>query len=155
MEKVVYEIRPLKEKEWEMAMQLVWDTFLVYEAPETSKEGIRKFRDFIRDPRLKDMFKAGDYKVSGAFYENAIIGVLGTRGQHISLLFVEPRFHHQGIATDLLSREFAVMKSLGCTKMSVNASSYAVPFYKKKGFVKVSSEIANEGIRITPMKIDF
>ena len=155
MERVKYEIRPLKENEWEMAMQLVWDTFLIYEAPEFTKEGVGRFHDFIHDPRLKGMFINGDYSVYAALNDNTIIGVLGTRGQHISLLFVEPEYHHQGIATALLNKVFTDVRALGCNKMSVNASPYAVSFYKKRGFVKVSSEIARDGIRITPMKIDF
>lgn len=155
MGKVEYNIRPLHESEWEIAMQLVWDTFLIYEAPEYTKEGIKQFQDFIRDPRLKEMFKNGEYKVYGAFMQNTVIGVLGTRGQHISLLFVEPEYHHQGIATSLLKMYFDSMRALGCDKMSVNASPFAVPFYKKLGFVKVTSEVSKDGIRFTPMKIDF
>lgn len=155
MEKLKYNIRPILENEWEMAMQLVWDTFLIYEAPEYSKEGIKQFQDFIRDPRLKEMFKNNDYQVYGAFLQNTVIGVLGVRGEHISLLFVEPKYHHQGIATALLKMIFTSLKSLGCERMSVNSSPYAVPFYKKLGFVKVTSEIEKDGIRFTPMKIDF
>lgn len=155
MEKVLYELRPLKENEWDMAMQLAWDTFLIYEAPEYSKEGIKHFQEYVRDPRLKEMFRNGDFQAVGAFYENAIIGILGTRGQHISLLFVEPQYHHQGIASSLLESYFAVAKKLGVDRISVNASPYAVPFYKKLGFKNIQSEVVKDGIRYTPMRIDF
>ena len=46
MQRIEYEIRPIKQKEWDMAMQLAWDTFLVYEAPEYEKIGIKNFHDF-------------------------------------------------------------------------------------------------------------
>lgn len=155
MKKVEYVIRPLKENEWEMAMQLAWDTFLIYEAPEYTREGIRNFQSFVKDPRLKEMFMNGDFQATGAFNENTIIGILGTRGQHISLLFVEPQYHHQGIASSLLEELFIKMKALGCMSMSVNSSPYAQPFYRKKGFKNLSSDVVKDGIRFFPMKIDF
>lgn len=155
MEKVEYKIRPLMLNEWEMAMQLAWDTFLIYEAPEYTIEGVKNFQDFIRDPRLKEMFQKGDFQTFGAFKGDTIIGILGFRGQHISLLFVEPQYHHQGIASNLLKCFFKTMKSLGCERMTVNSSPYAVPFYKKFGFYSISGEISKDGIRYTPMKIDL
>lgn len=155
MDKAEYEIRPLKNSEWEMAMQLAWDTFLIYEAPEYTKEGIKNFQDFVRDPRLKDMFINGDFQAQGAFKGDTIIGILGTRGTHISLLFVEPVYHHQGIASSLLRQLFDRMKKMGCDRMSVNSSPYAVSFYKKLGFTNISGEITKDGIRYTPMKIDL
>ena len=154
MEKVKYEIRPLMESEWDMAMQLAWDTFLIYEAPEYTKDGIKNFQDFIRDPRLREMFKKGDFQAAGAISENTVIGILGTRRQHISLLFVEPQYHHQGIATALLKSYFNAAKGQGIYRMTVNASPYAVPFYKKLGFKNISGEIRKDGIRYTPMRID-
>lgn len=155
MEKVDFYIRPLEVNEWEMAMQLAWDTFLIYEAPEYSKEGIKNFQDFIRDPRLKEMFLKGDFAATGAFYKDTMIGILGTRSHHISLLFVEPMYHHQGVASTLLKDYFGKMRSIGYERMTVNSSPYAVSFYKKLGFTNVSTEIKKDGIRFTPMKIDF
>lgn len=155
MNKVEYEIRPLQLHEWEMAMQLAWDTFLIYEAPEYSKEGIRNFEDFVKDPRLKEMYINGSFEAIGAFTEDTIIGILGTRGQHISLLFVEPVYHHQGVASSLLKKYFAEMKALGCDRLTVNSSPYAVTFYRKLGFTKISQELSKDGIRYTPMKYDL
>lgn len=155
MEKDTYEIRPLKLNEWEIAMQLAWDTFLIYEAPEYTREGIKNFQDFVRDPRLKEMFINGDFEATGAFLENNLVGILGSRGPHISLLFVEPQYHHQGIASSMLKGLFNKMRSLGCERMTVNSSPYAVSFYKKLGFSNITAEVTKDGIRYTPMKIDL
>ncbi len=83
-----YNIRPLKIKDWDMAMQLAWDTFLVYEAPEYEPEGVKNFHEFVKGEELKNMFALGAYKAWGAFDENGVIvGVLGVRSNwHISLL---------------------------------------------------------------------
>ena len=73
-------IRKLKIRDWDMAMQLAWDTFLVYEAPEYSKEGVKNFHDFVKGEELKNMFSLGDYMAWGSFDENDVIGgVLGIR----------------------------------------------------------------------------
>ena len=56
-------IRTINENEWEEAMNLAWDTFFLYEAPEYSKEGITSFRNFVRDPILKTLFIEGKYNV--------------------------------------------------------------------------------------------
>lgn len=155
MGKIEYTIRPLLTEEWEMAMQLAWDTFLIYEAPEYSKEGIKNFEDFVKDPRLKQMFINGDFQGLGAFKDGTIIGILGSRGQHVSLLFVDPVYHHQGIASSLLKTLFEKGKRLNYDRMTVNSSPYAVDFYRKLGFTKVTNEQTKDGIRFTPMMVNL
>ena len=51
-----YTFRMAVEKDWESAMKLAWETFLIFEAQEYGEEGIESFRDFISDQRLKNMF---------------------------------------------------------------------------------------------------
>ncbi len=157
MEKTVYEIRPLYREEWADAMQLAWDTFLIFEAPEYTPEGIQNFQDFIKDPTLKKMFIKGQYQTFGAFAGHTIIGILGVRNRsHISLLFVDQIYHHQGIASALLKRLFQYARTeMGIYQMTVNASPYAVGFYHKLGFMDLGKEITTEGIRYTPMLISL
>lgn len=150
-------VRPLKMKEWDFAMQLAWDTFLVYEAPEYSREGVRNFHEFVKGEELKNMFALGEYMAWGAFDEEDVMtGVLGIRKHwHISLLFVEPSLHHQGIATNLLRHAFKEALSSGITVMTVNSSPYAVGFYHKMGFTDLDHEKTTDGIRYTPMSIEL
>ncbi|MCR5686452.1 MAG: GNAT family N-acetyltransferase [Lachnospiraceae bacterium] len=152
-----YEIRHLKAKEWDMAMQLAWDTFLVYEAPEYEPVGVKHFHEFVKGDELKKMFADGHYRAWGAFDErNTIAGVLGIREHwHISLLFVEPSLHHQGIATALLNSAFTEAVREGITEMTVFSSPYAAEFYHKKGFVDMDREKTTDGIRYTPMRIEL
>ena len=72
-----YEIRPIYKNEWEDAMQLAWDTFLVFEAPDYSVKGVYNFKSFVRDPLLKKMFTYGEYIAIGAFLDNRMVGILG------------------------------------------------------------------------------
>ena len=153
----MYEVRPLKRKDWDMAMQLAWDTFLVYEAPEYEPEGVKNFHEFVKGDELRRMFAAGAYKAWGAFDKNdVIVGVLGVRNNwHISLLFVEPSLHHQGIATSLLKNVFYEAAAQGAEEMTVFSSPFAVEFYHKMGFTDTDREKTADGIRFTPMKIEL
>ena len=100
-------IRSLYSNEWEIAMQLAWDTFLRFEAPDYTMEGVENFRDFIKDPTLKKMFIKGDYQAFAAFQGKNMVGMLGVRNKsHISLLFVDADYHKQGVATKLLEHFF-------------------------------------------------
>ena len=152
-----YCVRKLKIQEWDLAMQLAWDTFLVYEACEYSPEGVRHFHDFVKGDELKNMFCLGEYRAWGAFDDqNVIVGILGIRKHwHISLLFVEPRLHHQGIATHLLKEAFNEALEEGITEMTVFSSPYATEFYHKLGFTDLDHEKTTDGIRYTPMRIEL
>ena len=152
-----FSIRPLKKNEWDMAVQLAWDTFLIYEAPEYSPEGVKNFSDFVKGEELKNMFYLGEYRAWGAFDDNdVIVGLLGIRKHwHISLLFVEPRLHHQGIATSLLKQAFSEGAKEGVNTMTVNSSPYAIGFYHRLGFTDLDHERTTDGIRYTPMSIEL
>ena len=152
-----YSIRHLKVKEWDMAMQLAWDTFLIYEAPEYEPEGVKHFHEFVKGEELRNMFALGQYYAWGAFDENDVItGILGIRKQwHISLLFVDPGLHHQGIATALLKCAFTEALEEGITEMTVFSSPFAVEFYHKIGFKDIDQEKCVDGIRYTPMRIEL
>lgn len=152
-----FSIRHLKKNEWDMAVQLAWDTFLIYEAPEYSPEGVKNFSDFVKGEELKNMFYLGEYRAWGAFDDNdVIVGLLGIRKHwHISLLFVEPRLHHQGIATSLLKQAFSEGAKEGVNTMTVNSSPYAIGFYHRLGFTDLDHERTTDGIRYTPMSIEL
>lgn len=150
-------IRTINENEWEEAMNLAWDTFILYEAPEYTKEGITSFRNFVRDPILKTLFIEGKYSVLAAFNNNIIVGIIGVRNEtHISLLFVDSEYHKKGIARRLVEKTFErTYEKYGKREMTVNSSPYAVGFYHKMGFVDTDIEQTTDGIRYTPMKARF
>lgn len=150
-------IRSIKENEWEEAMNLAWDTFILYEAPEYSKEGITSFKNFVRDPILKTLFIEGKYNVLAAINNNIIVGIIGVRNEtHISLLFVDSEYHRKGIARRLVKEMFErTYAKYGKREMTVNSSPYAVGFYHKMGFVDTDVEQTTDGIRYTPMIVRF
>ena len=146
-------IRTINENEWEEAMNLAWDTFILYEAPEYTKEGITSFRNFVRDPILKTLFIEGKYNVLAAFNNNIIVGIIGVRNEtHISLLFVDSEYHKKGIARRLVEKTFErTYEKYGKREMTVNSSPYAVGFYHKMGFQDLRPQETRDGITYTPM----
>ncbi len=149
-------VRSIVDGEWENAMGLAWKTFLKFEAPEYSQEGIDNFQDFITDQMLRRMFLLGEYRVYGAFYRGELIGIVSLRNkEHISLLFVDENFHRCGVATKLMEQMKSLEKELGGYRLTVNASPYAVGFYHKTGFVDTDIEQTKDGIRFTPMSWIF
>lgn len=155
MEEII--VREIREDEWEEAMRIAWDTFIIYEAPEYTREGIQNFKNFVKDPILKSMFKEGRYHVLAAFCDSLMVGMIGVRNEtHISLLFVDSEYHRRGIAKKLVYSMFERTYNMyGKREMTVNSSPYAVGFYHKIGFLDTDTERLTDGIRYTPMVVRF
>jgi GNAT superfamily N-acetyltransferase len=149
-----YEIRELAKDEWSTAIALAWRIFLQFEAPGYTTAGIRSFKDFIEDPKLKKQFINGEYTAFGAFHEAEMVGMMGIRnGNHISLLFVDERYHKKGVATALFSYFLQQEKRQEIINFTVNAAPYAIGFYHKLGFCDDDKEVVADGICFTPMHL--
>lgn len=149
-----YDIRWARENEWSPAMTLVWKTFLQYEGRDYTREGIKNFFDFITDNDLYVSFLKGEYQMMVALAGGEIIGVGTIRnGNHLSLLFVDGKYHRMGVGSAILDGLCDYLKrEAGQRSMSLQAAPYAVEFYKKQGFVQVRPEMEFSGIRVTAME---
>ena len=56
---------------------------------------------------------------------------------YVDMLFVDPAFARQGVATALLDWAVATARSLGAGELSTHASLTARPFFEAQGFVVV------------------
>lgn len=138
-------VRPLMSFEIPQAVNLIWEVFLQFEAPEYSKEGIEHFRASLDD---KERTKA--MKWYGAFDNGNLIGVLTMREpQHIGGFFVKADDQGKGFGRMLFETAKAECKR---PEITVNSSPYAVKIYKHLGFVPTAEEQTVNGIRFTPMK---
>ena len=148
-------VRCAYHSDWDGAMKLAWDTFVRFDAPDYSQEGIENFYKFVNDDMLRKMFVAGHYQLFVAVDEDRYVGMLSLREKkHISLLFVDEKYHKHGVASALLTFvcRYAVLEE-GIDRLTVNASPYAVDFYHKKGFRDLQGETIADGIRFTPMEL--
>lgn len=152
-----YQIRNAYREEWEEAMALAWKTFLQFEADVYSTEGVQNFENFITDTTLHRMFVMGAYQMFVALDQDRIVGMITLRdSKHISLLFVDEKYHRRGIGRALMKylTEYMV-KEMGIRQVTVNASPYGVEFYHKLGFRDLRPEERKDGIIYTPMELKF
>lgn len=145
-------VRPLLEREWGQASDLVWRVFSQFEAPDYPPEGIQAFRQFVDPHALGELARRGKLRLWGCFHGPTLVGVGAVRGGgHISLLFVESAWHRKGCGGALLNEMLRWCRRGGAAQATVNAAPPAVGFYKKMGFVPQGEEQVADGIRFTPM----
>ena len=141
------EIRKIKDEEMPMALDLTWRTFLEFEAPDYTEEGIEEFRKSIYD---KEWLAARDFL--GAFDNEKLLGLIATKNyNHIALFFVDGKYHKQGIGRSLFNK-ICELNETGF--YTVNSSPYAKGVYEHLGFEYTDSEQCVNGLRFYPMKND-
>ena len=137
------------------ALDLVWEVFSEFEAPDYEEIGVKTFRHFIDRQSMVERVEAGEMKFWGCYLNNYLVGVIALRtGQHISLLFVRGQFHRLGVGRQLLKVAIADVAASDpqIPYVTVNSSPYAVEFYRACGFEALGSEEKKDGIRYTSMK---
>ena len=147
-------IRPAKKTEWNEAMQLAFRTFLKFESEQYGPEGTKNFKEFVTDRFLYNMFLRGEYKLFVAEEKENLVGLISLRnGNHISLLFVEERYHRKGIGTALIRylHEY-MLQNTAYDRLTVNAAPYGIPFYHKIGFQDTGDTTTKDGITYIPME---
>ena len=149
-----YEIRWAELEDWGEAVDLIWRTFLRFEAQDYTSEGIENFREFLTDGQIHNMFKHGTYLMMVALDQGKIIGAISVRCKsHISLLFVDENYHRRGVGRLLMTKmEEYLKKERRALFISVKAAPYAVGFYHKLGFHDCAPEEEYSGIRVTSME---
>ena len=152
-----YIIRKTEPSEYSAAMELTWKTFLEYEAPEYSEEGIEQFRkDIIVNSDFKQACLSGKNQIWGAYNKNnSLLGIMAVRNiNHICLAFVLSEYQRKGIGEALFQSILSDLPKSGnkVSIITVNSSPYAIPFYHHLGFIDTNSEQTINGIRFIPMK---
>lgn len=149
-----YDFRWARPEEWKPAMMMVWKTFMKFESPDYSQEGVRSFFEFITDDDIYRAFLKGTYKMMVALDGDRIIGVGTIRNVNmLSLLFVDEEYHRQGVGSILLELLGSYVRDeLGEKVFYVKSAPYAVEFYKSQDFRAIREEQERDGIRVTPME---
>ena len=149
-------IKIVEKNDLRKALELVNKVFSEFVAVEYSGKGQKTFRDYL-DHKYEETaadLMSGHKKMWGYYYEDEIAGVISTRDvSHISLLFVDKKYHRKGIAKALFSELLSELKQNPDVKIiSVNSSPYAVEVYKKLGFNQTDEKQEKDGIIFVPME---
>lgn len=141
------------EEDIHTAFTLAENVFMEFEAPYFSKRGTDSFLSFLWGKRMREMLNDEEMIVWGCRCGSEIVGMLALRnGTHISLAFVNGKFHRQGIGRALFYEAEKYALSQEASEITVNASDYGIPFYKAMGFVPTDMQTEYDGIISTPMK---
>lgn len=130
------------------AIDLIWTTFLQFDAPDYSEECIQSFKDFIESKEI-----ISTLEFWGAYDGPKLKGVIATNEnrKHICCFFVKAEYHRQRIGRRLWEY---LLKNSQSEIITVHSSPYAVPVYHKLGFVDTDTEQLSDGMRYTPMKYE-
>ena len=143
--------------ELKRAIELVNRVFEEFVAVDYGEEGNKTFSTYLeyKLDELTDDLASGNKRM-WVYYDNGqLAGVAAVRGvNHVSLLFVDKRFQHRGIARALTEHMIneVVQTHPDVTEFTVNSSPYAVEVYERMGFVPTDAMQTTDGIIYRPMK---
>jgi len=132
----------------------VWDEFIVSEKVTADRD----YNDITRNSGLLKKYVSGERVMLIAADDEKVVGAIGADINGSSIkppVCVDSRYHRQGIATELLRRMVCELSSAGCASINVDSSSYALPFYKKFGFVQIGAEQKHSGFVSIQMEYTF
>lgn len=131
MIKAIAMIRKLDKTEYDRATSLALEVYIQCGAEDFDEEGLNSFKSFIFSEQLMN-----ELVIYGAFDNENLVGIMGTKneGKHLSLFFIGKEHHRKGIGKQLFN--FAI-KHCPVNEMTVNSSTYAIPFIKVWASIKL------------------
>ena len=149
------DFRLMSDDDAEAVSALVHRTFQTFIADAYTARGIKHFlRNTSKEAMLRRKRKNQLILVAEA--GGKISGMIAVRkGNHVTLLFVAPEFHRNGIGTLLFQEALERMKTAipDLRSVTVNSSDFALPFYAKLGFAVRRPAYLHRGMKITPMEL--
>lgn len=148
-------IRELADDEEHAVADLVMRSFLTHVGHEYSANGVEEFVRYADASALRGRLESGRCFTLVAVADDDVVGMIEFRDRdHLSMLFVDDRFHRRGIARTLVGRAIGRLGESGVvSEISVNSSRYAVPAYEHLGFEVSDRERTVNGITFIPMKL--
>ncbi len=134
--------------------KLVYALSEKYMAHEFTIDGARTLLDSMKPGVIKECIQSG-FRYHVAEIGDQVGGVVGVRdNSHLYHLFVAEEYQHQGLAKKLWQVAVRACLSNGNPGIfTVNSSKYALPVYKKLGFVIQSEPEERNGVISIPMKL--
>lgn len=93
----------MKEEELKETLELVKRVFDEFEAPDYTGEGVTNFYKFTAYDSILEQLK-NNFKIFVAKDKEKIIGMVCIRDcSHVAMLFVDRKYHKNGIGTELMN----------------------------------------------------
>lgn len=92
-----------------------------------------------------------------AVCDSRVIGFCGYKNDEVCGLYVDPDFGRRGIASSLLERALRAIQRQGHTRIIVDSSITAVPFYRRHGFrvVRERTRMTRGGMEIPTADLEW
>lgn len=152
-------IKTIDETELPQSLNLVNEIFNQFVAVDYSEQGKDTFQNYLKHKynEVSLELNTGKSKMWGFFDNQKVIGIIAIRGKsHISLLFVDDKFHRQGIAKKLfLNALDEIKKDSSISKVTVNSSPFAIKVYERLGFFRKGELQEKDGIVFQPMEMNL
>jgi GNAT superfamily N-acetyltransferase len=148
-----YEIRALTDAHAAEASAVIQESFLALAAVDWHPDARSTFLKATAPAPLQSKLSTMTF-AAGAFCDDGIAGVILMPSPSVlGLLFVRPRWFRLGIGQALWesARAHIEAKFPEANTVELNATPYAVRFYKSVGFVPISSEFERDGQRAVRM----
>ena len=145
--------RKIRDGEEIEVCNLVARSFNEFIAPDFPEQGVEEFFLYSNPLSLKRRLEKNYFSMV-AECDGRILGMIEIKGgNHISMLYVDKDFHHNGIASTLVKKALEEISenNRNPEDITVNSSRYAVPFYESLGFIQYEDEKSVYGVIHTPM----
>jgi GNAT superfamily N-acetyltransferase len=142
----------------EAVRELVIKSARLVEAMDMEDGAWQVFCDYNDYEKTKQRVTSDEFKYWIAVNEiGAVVGVLvlEIKSAKLNHLFVDPDFLKQRIASRLWDNLMRYCKAQNISSLVVNASSYAIPVYRRWGFSSTGQPDKRMGITCYPMQINF
>jgi GNAT superfamily N-acetyltransferase len=150
-------IREVQLDELTAVNTMIVGCFKQFIAPDYVEEGIQECLNFMNPTALEKRLTGGNLLLV-ALSGDDVVGALEIRSnEHISLFFVKPECHRQGVGRRLLKTAIQKCREANpiLSEIEVHSSPYAVGIYKQLGFTVMGPEAVDKGIRFTPMRMNI
>jgi enamine deaminase RidA (YjgF/YER057c/UK114 family)/predicted N-acetyltransferase YhbS len=144
-------IRPAVESDVEQISTLIQSVMHLFFS-ESGGSGADRFIESIKPEALKTFINRRDVDYYVGTIDDVFCGAVGIRdGKHLQHLFVPPSLQEKGIGKALWVH---AKNAATAGEFTVNASTNAVPFYAKLGFINVGQVQQSNGIIFQAMKLN-
>jgi N-acetylglutamate synthase-like GNAT family acetyltransferase len=145
----------MNETEVDVVYELILRVFHKHVAPEYSEKGIERFVSKISSRKLRELREGEHSFVIVARDEGKLIGMLALRGEnHVSLIFIDSNYQGRGVGRKLVEKAIAICtgRNPEISTITVCSSPNSGKFYEEIGFRATDQELADNGLRYTPMR---
>ena len=134
---------------------LITETFRKFNfkdnTPEAASDYAAFFNPALNRKAIKARFDAST-QLFVAETRGHIVGMLRAVDHRIVNLFVNAKYHHNGVGRKLVQRYEKECKKYGYDTVVLRSQIYAVPFYQACGYKKTTGIRNRNGLIIQPMK---